>query len=174
MDQLDIIKQLDKNINRDSALDVLLQIDGVFDNINLYAYKNWMEGEIVDGPQIEKYWVTLTIMYPYKKMPDPDGAMRIINNGGKVYFAKDELITAAKLKTPDDIDHEGDDRRPGQPAAKKLKRPIWLVTIELPRQFIDSITSDKVQVDDVSIDSDAVEDAYDNGLGDDDAIRSDL
>jgi len=173
MDQLDIIKQLDKNINRESALDVLLEIDGVFDNINLYAYKNWIEGEIVDGPHIERYWITLTLMYPHKLMPDPDGAMRIVKNGGKVFFAKEKLITAAKLETPDDIDHEGDDRRPGQPAAKKLKRPVWLVTVELPRSFIDAMSSDKVQVDDVSIDTNAVEDAYDDGLGDDDAIRSD-
>ena len=38
--------------------------------------------------------------------------MRIIKNGGKVYFAKDTLITVAKLKTPEDVDPEGDERRP--------------------------------------------------------------
>lgn len=173
MDQLDIIKQLDKNINRDSALDVLLQLEGVLDNINLYAYKNWINGEIVDGPHIERYWVTLTLMYPHKLMPDPEGARRIIENGGKVYFKKEKLITAAKLETPDDIDHKGDERRPNMPAAKKIARPIWLVTIEMPRSFIDAMSSDKIKIDDLSIDTDTVEDAYDDGLGDDDAIRSD-
>jgi hypothetical protein len=173
MDQLDIIKQLDKNINRNSALDVLMQVDGVLDNMNVYAYKNWIEGEIVEGPQIERYWVTVTIMYPYKLMPDPDGAIRIIDNGGKVYYAKDELITAAKLRTPEDIDPNGDPRRPMQPAAKKVKRPIWLVTLELPRTLLDSMDTDKIKVDDISLDTDALEDAYDSGLGDDDAIRQD-
>jgi hypothetical protein len=173
MDQLDIIKQLDKNINRNSALDVLLQVDSVLDSLNIYAYKNWIEGEIVDGPQIERYWVTVTLMYPHKLMPDPAGAERILAKGGKVFFAKDELITAAKLVTPDDVADEPDERRPDMPAAKKIKRPIWLVTLELPRNFLDSMTSDKVKIDDLSIDTQTVEDAYDDGLGDDDALRSD-
>jgi len=173
MDQLDIIKQLDKNINRNSALDVLLQVDSVLDSLNIYAYKNWIEGEIVDGPQIERYWVTVTLMYPHKLMPDPAGAERILAKGGKVFFAKDELITAAKLVTPDDVADEPDERRPDMPAAKKIKRPIWLITLELPRNFLDSMTSDKVKIDDLSIDTQAVEDAYDDGLGDDDALRSD-
>ena len=173
MDQLDIIDQLDKNIKRDSALDILMQIDSVFDSLNVYAYKNWINGEIVDGPHIERYWVTVTLMYPHKMMPDPEGAMRIIKNGGKVYFAKDTLITAAKLKTPEDVDPEGDERRPNMPAAKKIERPIWLVTVVLPRQYMDSMTTSKVKVDDISLDTDAVEAAYDDGLGDDDAIRED-
>jgi len=173
MDQLDIIKQLDKNINRNSALDVLLQVDSVLDSLNIYAYKNWIEGEIVDGPHIERYWVTLTLMYPHKLMPDPAGAERILAKGGKVFFAKDELITAAKLVTPDDVAEIEDERRPNMPAAKKIKRPIWLITLELPRTFLDSMTSDKVKIDDLSIDTQTVEDAYDDGLGDDDALRSD-
>jgi len=173
MDQLDIISQLDKNINRNSALDVLLQVDSVLDSLNIYAYKNWIEGEIVDGPDIERYWVTLTLMYPHKLMPDPAGAERIMAKGGKVFFAKDELITAAKLVTPDDVSDKPDERRPDMPAAKKIKRPIWLVTLELPRNFLDSMTSDKVKIDDLSIDTQTVEDAYDDGLGDDDALRSD-
>jgi hypothetical protein len=173
MDQLDIISQLDKNINRSSALDVLLQVDSVLDSLNIYAYKNWIEGEIVDGPHIERYWVTLTLMYPHKLMPDPAGAERILAKGGKVFFAKDELITAAKLVTPDDVAEIADERRPDMPAAKKIKRPIWLITLELPRTFLDSMTSDKVKIDDLSIDTQKVEDAYDDGLGDDDALRSD-
>ena len=112
-------------------------------------------------------------MYPHKLMPDPAGAERIMAKGGKVFFAKDELITAAKLVTPDDVADEPDERRPDMPAAKKIKRPIWLVTLELPRNFLDSMTSDKVKIDDLSIDTQTVEDAYDDGLGDDDALRSD-
>ena len=38
---------------------------------------NWFKGEIVEGPEIEKYWVTVTLMYPHKLMPTP-GAERIL------------------------------------------------------------------------------------------------
>lgn len=173
MDQKDIVSQLEKNVNRGSALDTLMQVDAVLDNLNIYAYKNWIEGEIADGPHIERYWVTVTLMYPYKLMPDPDGAKRITDNGGRVFYAQDELITAAKLVEPEDRDPEGDDRRPNQPAAKKIKRKVWLVTLELPRSFMDSMTTDKIKVDDMAIDTDAVEDAYDDGLGDEDVIQAD-
>ena len=35
------------------------------------------------------------------------------------------------------------------------------------------MTTDKIKVDDMSIDTDAVEDAYDDGLGDEDVIQAD-
>ena len=98
--------------------------------------------------------------------------MRIQKAGGKVYYGKDHLITAAKLNTPDDIDPEGDERRPQQPATKKLKRKVWMVTIEMPRQFMDAMTADKIRVDDNSLDTESVENAYDDGIGEDDAIRN--
>lgn len=174
MDQTEIIKQLDKNINRGSSLDTLMQFDAVLDNLNVYAYKNWIEGEIVDGPHVERYWVTVTLLYPRKLMPDPDAAQRLIDNGCKVFYAKDTLITAAKLNTPDDREQmDGPDgQRPMQPRTKKLKRPVWLITVEMPRNYMDSITTGKIAIDDLSIDTEAVESAYDDNLGDDDAIRS--
>jgi hypothetical protein len=175
MDQNYIIDTLKNNINRSSALDTLMDVERVLDNLNIYAYKNWIEGEIVEGPHIDRYWVTVTIMYPYKLMPDPEGALRLTKNDCKVYYAKDELITAAKLIEPEDSDSPdgADGRRPGQARAKKLKRPVWLVTLEIPRKFMDGFADAQLGVEDQSIDTDAVEAAYDDGLGDDDAIQAD-
>ena len=117
MDQIDIVSQLDNNINSNSALETLMQVDNVLERLNVYAYKNWIEGEVVEGPRIERYWVTVTLMYPEKLMPDPDGATRIIDFGGKVYYAKDKLVTAAKLVDPEDRDvmDGGNGLRPGKP-----------------------------------------------------------
>lgn len=174
MDQNYIIDTLKNNVNRGSALDTLMDVERVLDNLNMYAYQNWIEGEVVEGPHIDRYWVTITLMYPYKLMPDPSGATRLTDNGCKVYYAKDELVTAAKLIEPDDSEKADgpDGRRPGQNRAKKLVRPIWLVTLEIPRKFMDGFADNKLQVDDQSIDTDAVEAAYDDGLGDDDAIQA--
>ena len=55
MDQLEIMKSLDSNVSRKSALDVLMQVDEYLEALNIYAYPNWFSGEIVDGPRIEKY-----------------------------------------------------------------------------------------------------------------------
>ena len=155
MDQHDIISSLQQNINSNSALETLMQVDATLDRLNVYAYKNWIEGEIIDGPHIDRYWVTLTIMYPRKLMPDPDGAERIIKWGGKVFYAKEDLVTAAKLVTPDDKDipDTDDGPRPGQSRAKKVKRPIWLITLELPRETMDKVSTSEKRVDDMSIDT---------------------
>lgn len=174
MDQNYIIDTLTNNVGRGSAIDTLMDIERVLDNLNMYAYENWIEGEIVEGPHIDRYWVTVTLMYPHKLMPDPEGTRRLTNNGCKVYYAKDELVTAAKLREPEDSEGpDGEnDRRPGQNRAKKVVRPIWLVTLEIPRKFMNGFSDQKLAVDDQSINSNAVEAAYDDGLGDDDAIQS--
>lgn len=171
MDQLDIVARLNDTVSNNNAIETLIDFEATLDRLNLYVYKNWQMGEIVSGPEIDKYWVTVTLLYPYSMMPDPDGAARIIAKGGRVYYAKDELITAAKLNTPDDVDPEGDERRPQQPAAKKIKRKVWLVTIELPRTFINSMSGDSLEIDNIDLDSDAIEAGYDDGLGGDNEVR---
>jgi hypothetical protein len=138
-----------------------MNLESVIDHANIYAYPNWIEGEIVEGPHIDRYWVTVTLMYPHKLMPDPEGAERLLKHGCKVYYAKDELETAAKLKSPDDS--EGQDnasgRRPGQTRAKMVKKPIWLVTIVVPRKFMNDIEASRLRIEDQAINSDAVEQA---------------
>lgn len=176
MDQNHILDTLKQNISKSSALDTLMDVERVFDNLNLYAYKNWIEGEIVEGPHIDRYWVTVTIMYPRNLMPDPEGAERLLKNNCKVYYAKDVLVTAAKLLKPEDSEQPdgADGMRPGQPRAKRIERPVWLVTVEVPRKFMDGYADAVKGVSDQKIDSDAVEQAYDENLGDDDAVNGNI
>lgn len=161
MDQNYILNNLKATTSRNSALETLMNLESVIDHANIYAYPNWIEGEIVEGPHIDRYWVTVTLMYPHKLMPDPEGAERLLKHGCKVYYAKDELETAAKLKSPDDS--EGQDnasgRRPGQTRAKMVKKPIWLVTIVVPRKFMNDIEASRLRIEDQAINSDAVEQA---------------
>ena len=96
MDQNYILDTLKQNISKKSALDTLMDMERVLDNLNIYAYKNWIEGEIVEGPNIDRYWVTVTLMYHQAQMPDPEGAMRLTKNGCKVYFAEEEYIPETK------------------------------------------------------------------------------
>jgi len=161
MDQNYILDTLKANTSRDSALETLMDMERVMDTSNIYAYANWIEGEIVEGPHIDRYWATVTLMYPRKLMPDPVGAERLINNGCKVYYAEEELISAAKIKTPDDVAQVdgADGKRPGQTRAKKIVKPIWLVTVVIPRKHMEDIETNKLRVDDQNIDSDKVEQA---------------
>ena len=74
------ISNVKKNRN---ALDVLLEVEGIFDNLHLYAYENWIKGEVIRGPIISKYWVEVYLMYPAKQMPNPDGALRLMKHGSE-------------------------------------------------------------------------------------------
>ena len=162
MDQNYILNNLKANTSRNSALETLMNLEGVIDHANIYAYANWLEGEIVEGPHIDRYWVTITLMYPHKLMPDPEGAERLLKHGCKVYYAKDELETAAKLKSPDDSEGQDNasERRPGQTRARTIRKPIWLVTLVVPRKFMDDIEASKLRIEDQAINSDSVEQAF--------------
>ena len=39
------------------------------DEMGIYTYKNWLEGEVVAGPEVGRYWVDITLMYPREQMP---------------------------------------------------------------------------------------------------------
>ena len=171
MDQLNILDNLKANTGRDSALETLMDVERVMDTANIYVYKNWIEGEVVEGPRIDRYWVTVTLMYPKALMPDPEGAMRLINNGCKVYYTEEELITAAKLRSPDDSEGQdgADGKRPGQTRAKKVVKPIWLVTLVMPRKYLDDVEASKLRVDDQDINSDSVQQAYSDEISADNA-----
>tara|TARA_B100000900_G_scaffold89814_1_gene73192 strand:+ start:1302 stop:1829 length:528 start_codon:yes stop_codon:yes gene_type:complete len=174
MDQNYVIDNLKSTASRNSALETLMDFERVLDNTGIYGYKNWMDGQIVEGPGIEKYWVTVTLMWPAKKMPDPEGAERLLRIGGKVYYAKDQFISAAKLRKPEDSEGPDgyDGKRPGQQRARKVVTDVWLVTIEIPRKHMQGIEDAKLRVDDQEINSASVDDAYNDSLADEDITNA--
>lgn len=159
--ELEQLKQtLDNLIDSSNDLNILLEFEEVLDNLHIYAYKNWEYGEIIAGPEVSRYWITVTLMYPYKLMPDPDAALRLIKHGAKVYFKKDTLVEPIKIKTPDDF--ESTDPQTGEKKPKKKETKIWLVTIEMPRNFVSEFESSKITVNGIDINLDEVESAYDS------------
>ena len=150
---------LDNLVDSSSDLSILIEFEEMLDNLNLYAYKNWEYGEVIAGPEVSKYWITVTLMYPFKMMPDPDGALRLTKHGARVFMGKDIFIEPKKIETPDDLmppDPETGKRKP-----VRVKKPIWLVTIEMPRQFVDDFEASKITINGMDIDLTDVEGAYD-------------
>ena len=58
----------------DGSLLSLIDFERVLDELDLYAFRNWPLGELVAGPEIGRYTVTCTFMWPERLMPDPRGA----------------------------------------------------------------------------------------------------
>lgn len=144
----------------DSSLATLLDFERVVDELDVYVFKNWKLGELVEGPIYEKYFVTATFMWPYAKMPDPRGGEQLLNYNCEVLYKKDELEYPIKLKSSDDF-------KPGTKMAKTKKVPIWLVTITMPKSLMTEIQRGSVEVESEKLDLEDIETAYEEGDSED-------
>ena len=82
-------------------LTILLEIEGMLDKLDMYVFENWIEGEIVDGPNVSKYWIDLTLMYKREQMPDPEAITRLTEHNIKVFYKKDVLEQPKKIEDPE-------------------------------------------------------------------------
>ena len=140
-----------------TLLTILLEIEGMLDKLDMYVFENWIEGEVVDGPNVSKYWIDLTLMYKREQMPDPEAITRLTEHNIKVFYKKDVLEQPKKIEDPEDLEVDlSDPTAPGynKRRAKTETIPIWLVKLEIPRQFIDEYYSEQVYVDGLEIDID--------------------
>jgi len=156
----DIIDNAKDIYMTDSALNSLLDFERVLDELNLYAFENWKKGELVDGPDIEKYFVTCVFMWPYKKMPDPRGGELLLQYGCEVRYKKDFLESPKTVKTPNDYE-------PGGHYPKMEKKPIWLVEIVVPKKLITEINQGSVELENATVDMEDIDQAYETGADDD-------
>lgn len=128
-DVTDIIKNIQTIYSTNSSLSILKDFERVIDELDLYVYENWEDGELASGPHAERHWITASFMWPREKMPDPMGAKRLLDYGCKVKYEKSHLIQPKQVKTPNDF-------RPGTKKGKLEHNPIWIVTIEMPRKLV--------------------------------------
>ena len=99
----DVIENTKEIMMTDSNLVTLLDFERVLDELDLYVFPNWKDGELVSAPTYEKYFISCTFMWPYKKMPDPRGGERLLGYDCEVYYKKDILEVPVKIKDPDDF-----------------------------------------------------------------------
>jgi len=128
-DVLEVIKNIQNIYESDMAFQVLKDFERVIDDLDIYVYDNWADGEIVSGPKISKHWVTCAFMWDLDKMPDPAGGKRLLDKGCKVTYKKDELLKPREIKSPEDY-------RPGTVKGKIDAHDIWVVEIKMPKALI--------------------------------------
>jgi hypothetical protein len=120
-------------------LELLIQMEDVLDSLDLYVFKNWSKGEIVEGPVIRRYWLNMTLRYLIDDMPDPRAGFRLLRHGVRLDYAKIEEEDTGK---------------------------VWHVTVSIPRRLCTDIASAQLDFYDEEIDQDDVLDAQDTGLDD--------
>tara|TARA_B100001057_G_scaffold253669_1_gene253918 strand:+ start:899 stop:1426 length:528 start_codon:yes stop_codon:yes gene_type:complete len=128
-DVYEVIKNVEQIYESNTNFQILKDSERVLDELDLYVYENWSNGELAYGPKIERHWVTLGLMWPRAEMPDPMGGKRLLEYDCKVTYKKDHLIVPRKIRKQEDF-------RPGTKKGKLDRKPIWLVEIMMPKKLI--------------------------------------
>ena len=152
-----VLDNVKKVYMTDSVLESLLDYERVLDELDLYTFANWKKGELLAGPDYEKYFVTCKWMYRYREMPDPTGAERLLNYGCEVTYQKEMLEYPVEVKSPDDF-------KPGTKVPRLVSTPIWVVTITMPKRLMSDIQAGALELENETLDMEDIEDAYEDGL----------
>jgi hypothetical protein len=131
-DIVDLIKNIETLTVNDSAFKILKDFERVLDELDIYVYKNWEDGELLAGPDVDRYHVTCKFMWPYEDMPDPVGGERLLDYGCKVSYEKENILVPRKVRKPSDF-------RPGTKKGKIDAHPIWVVNITIPKKLMQDI-----------------------------------
>lgn len=153
--------QVSKNIQdiylSEGSLLNLLDFERVLDEFDLYAFRNWKYGELVQGPDIGKYKVSCIFMWPEKLMPDPRGGKRLLPFDCDISFKKTKMKIPVKIQNPSDY-------QPGTHKAKIMEKWVWLVEIVMPKSLMDDIRTGSIEIEGQDVDLQELEDAYDEDL----------
>ena len=146
-DLKDIITNIENIYGSNNSLNLLKDFERVIDELDIYVYENWIDGELVSGPSESRYFVECTFMWPKEDMPEPQGGLRLLDYGCKVKFAETKLAKVRKIKTPGDI-------RPGTRKGKIDYEDIWMVKITMPKKLMNDVNRgyrnlDKNKVEDI-------------------------
>ena len=137
----------------EGSINTLLDFERVLDEMDIYAFKNWILGELVEGPTVSRYKLGCTFMWPERLMPDPRGAKRLLPFDCEVNYKKTSMKSPVKVNEPSDFE-------PGTHVAKLEDKPIWLVEIVMPKTLLNDIRTGSLELEDETIDLQDLEDAY--------------
>lgn len=135
-------------------LDLLIQMEDILDTFDIYVFKNWFEGELIEGPKVRRYWLDMTLRYPHSKMPDPRGGLRLLKHGVRVDYTKIG------------DDEESEDQTTEAEGAEEKGEPEWHVRISIPRRLVVEANAGQLDFYDEEVDVEDVQDANDKGMND--------
>jgi hypothetical protein len=127
-DILEVIQNIDDLYENNTSLAILKDFERVLDEMDVYAYENWENGELAYGPQVDRHWITAGFMWPKDQMPNPVAAQRLQDLGCRIKYEKSHLVEPRKIRTQEDI-------RPGTKKGKLDRKPIWIVEIQMPKKI---------------------------------------
>ena len=155
------IESVKKIYMSDASLSMLCDFERVLDNMDFYAFPNWRLGELVEGPVVQRYWVTCKFMWPLDKMPDPAAPKRLLPYGARVTYIKDKVKVPVKIETSSDYRTNENSRK-----GKLVDFPIWYVEIMLPKKLLSDIKQGSVDIAGEEVDLSELQSSMEQGLTD--------
>jgi hypothetical protein len=132
--------------DQDGLLDILLGVEEYFDNMDLYAYKNWIYGEIVEGPIVSKYWVEITLKFDHETFPDPV-ATKIFERQGTIIKVRPDWETYPISHPRGNQDMQsvlGNSAAMREP--KDERKAIILYKFQIPRRLVNPESFDEYKL----------------------------
>jgi len=136
----DIIKNIENIYGSNNSLNMLKDFERVIDELDVYVFDNWLDGELVSGPNEGRYFVECTFMWPKDQMPEPAGGKRLLEYGCKVQVAESEIAEVRKIRKPEDI-------RVGTRKGKIDHKPVWMIKIAMPKKLMSDINRGYTELD---------------------------
>jgi hypothetical protein len=137
----------------EGTLMTLLDFERVLDSMDLYAFKNWDIGELVQGPTVGKYHVSCIFLWPENLMPDPRGGRRLLPFDCEVKYKKTNMKIPIKIDDPSDY-------RPGTKIARIIEKKVWLVEITMPKTLMSDIRTGSIDLEEQELDLQELDNAY--------------
>ena len=150
LDELDIIKNIEGMYESNSAFEVLKDFERVLDELDIYVYQNWQDGELASGPTIDRHWISAKFFWKRDKMPDPMGGKRLLDYDCKVIYEKSYIAKPRIVRSPNDF-------RAGTKKGKIDKQPIWIVEIRMPKKLLADMYAANIENLDEITDGDVAE-----------------
>ena len=157
IDFISIVDTIKNIYMSDGSMNTLLDFERVLDEADIYAYKNWINGELVQGPDVGRYSCKCTFMWPYKLMPDPRATLRLATIGCNVKMMKSKIEVPVAVTSYEDF-------QSGSRYPKMKENQVWFMQIDIPFELMDDIKEGSVDIAEDTIDLSEIEDAYDNDL----------
>ena len=157
IDFISIVDTIKNIYMSDGAMNTLLDFERVLDEADVYAFKNWVNGELVQGPDLGRYSCKCTFTWPYKFMPDPRASVRLSTIGCNVKMMKSKIEVPVAVTSYEDF-------QSGSRYPKMKENQVWFMQIEIPFELMDDIKEGSIDLADQTIDLSDIEDAYDVDL----------
>lgn len=119
--------------NNENYIDILMNIDDFFDILNVYAFENWEDCEVIEM-KIMKHYTNIILKQEENKMPNPKAGKVLTNYNCKVKYKK-----TMETRPVYDVDTDTFLSKTNDNGSVKLnieKKPIWLIDILIPNNMI--------------------------------------